>query len=52
MLNGTGSNGESLSDLYAKIEKINTGLTIGDKTYSFYDSTGKGTPITIVGTEN
>ena len=52
MLNGTGSNGESLSDLYAKIEKINTGLTIGDKTYSFYDSTGEGTPITIVGTEN
>ena len=52
MLNGTGSNGESLSDLYTKLEKINTGLIIGEKTYSFYDAKGNATPITIIGTED
>lgn len=52
MLTGTGSNGGSLSDLYTKLGFINEGLTIGEKTYSFYDSNGVATPITIIGTED
>lgn len=52
MLTGTGSNGGSLSDLYNKLNYINTGLSIGGKTYSFYDGNGVATPITIIGTEN
>lgn len=52
MLTGTGSTGGSLSDLYAKLKHINEGLTIGDKTYSFYDETGIATPITIIGTDD
>lgn len=51
MLTG-GGNGGSLSDLYTKLGYINEGLTIGEKTYSFYDASGVATPITITGTEN
>lgn len=47
MLTGTGSGGGSLSDLYTKLGHINTGLTIGGKSYAFYDGNGVATPITI-----
>lgn len=52
MLTGTGSSGGSLSDLYAKVQHINEGLTIGEKTYSFYDENGNATPINIIGTND
>lgn len=42
-----GGNGGSLSDLYTKLGYINAGLTIGGKSYSFYDENGDATPITI-----
>lgn len=48
MLNGT-SGGQSLTDIYAKLNHINTGLTIGSTHITFYNSeTGKATPISIV----
>lgn len=53
MLIGTGSGGNgSLLDLYTKLTYINEGLTIGGKTYSFYNTNGVATPINIIGTDN
>lgn len=52
MLTGTGSNGGSLSDLYTKLKHINEGLIIGGKTYSFYNTTGDATPITVTGAKD
>jgi hypothetical protein len=52
MLTGTGASGGSLSDLYTKLNYVNEGLTIGGKTYSFYDANGVATPITIIGTDD
>lgn len=46
MLSGGGS-GNSLSDLYTKVGYINTGLSFGGTTLSFYDSAGTATPISI-----
>lgn len=46
MLTG-GGNGGSLSDLYTKLGYINAGLTIGGKSYSFYNENGVATPITV-----
>lgn len=47
LIGGGGGNGGSLSDLYTKLGYINAGLTIGGKSYSFYDENGDATPITI-----
>lgn len=46
MLSGSGS-GQSLSDIYTKLEYINNGLKFNNLPVNFYDSDGKATPITI-----
>lgn len=50
MLSGSGS-GQSLKDLYTKIEYINNGIQVGGGTLKFYNSEGQHTPINFVSPE-
>lgn len=45
-----GSSGQSMEDIYKKLQYINEGLIINTSTLNFYDEDGKATPITITST--
>lgn len=45
----SGGTGQSISDVYSKLEYVNAGLKIGDTALHFYDASG-ATPITVAGT--
>jgi hypothetical protein len=45
----SGGAGQSISDVYSKLEYVNYGLKIGDTALHFYDAYG-ATPITVTGT--
>lgn len=45
----SGGAGQSISDVYSKLEYVNAGLKIGDTALHFYDASG-ATPITVTGT--
>ena len=47
MLSNTG-NGQNLTDIYTKLEYINSGLKVGNTVLSFYNSESTATPITFV----
>lgn len=42
-----GSTGQGISDIYAKLGQINTGLYFNDAVLKFYDNTGAATPIKV-----
>lgn len=50
ILSNTG-NGQNLTDIYTKLQYINSGLKVGNTTLNFYDSDVKATPITFSGAQ-
>lgn len=42
-----GNNGEGISDIYAKLNQINSGLMVNDTALNFYTAAGVATPIKI-----
>lgn len=42
-----GSTGQGISDIYTKLDQINTGLYFNNTALKFYDADGKATPIKI-----
>lgn len=49
MLKGTGTGG-GISDLYTKLNYINSGLSFGNVGLNFYDANGTATPIKVIST--
>ena len=45
-----GTTGGGISDLYTKLDHINSGLQVGGQTVNFYNTSGTKTPINLVST--